>query len=82
LGPPSAPPDTYPWYLDSGASFHMTPHFTHLSSLHHSYRHCIVHIADAFPLSVVVQGTLSSDSFHVPDVSLVSDLTMQLMSAG
>jgi hypothetical protein len=34
LGPPTAPsPDTYSWYLDSGASFHMTPHSTHLSSL-------------------------------------------------
>jgi hypothetical protein len=27
LGPSSNPfPDTYPWYLDSSASFHMTPH--------------------------------------------------------
>jgi hypothetical protein len=34
LGPPSTPsPGTYPWYLDSSASFHMTPHSTHLSSL-------------------------------------------------
>jgi hypothetical protein len=42
LGSPSAPSsDTYPWYFDSGASFHMTPHFAHLSSLHPSYRHCI-----------------------------------------
>jgi hypothetical protein len=34
------------------------------------------------PLSVAGQGTLSSDSFHVPDISLVPDLTMQLMSTG
>jgi hypothetical protein len=35
LGPPSTPsPGNYPWYLDSGASFHMTPYSTHLSSLH------------------------------------------------
>jgi hypothetical protein len=28
-GPPSAPsPGTCPWYFDSGASFHMTPHST------------------------------------------------------
>jgi hypothetical protein len=34
LGPPIAPsPGTYYWYLDSGASFHMTPHSAHLSSL-------------------------------------------------
>jgi hypothetical protein len=83
LGPPTAPsPGTYSWYLDSGASFHMTPHSAHLSSLRPSSHHCIVHTADGSPLSVAGQGTLSSDSFHVPDVSLIPDLTMQLMSAG
>jgi hypothetical protein len=83
LGPPIVPsPGTYYWYLDSGASFHMTPHSTHLSSLRPSSRHCIVHTVDGSPLSIAGQGTLSSDSFHVPDVSLVSDLTMQLMSSG
>jgi hypothetical protein len=82
LGPPTAPsPSTYSWYLDSAASFHMTPHSAHLSSLRSSSRHCIDHTVDGSPLSVAGQGTLSSDSFHVPDVSLVPDLTMQLMSA-
>jgi hypothetical protein len=53
LESPSTPsPGTYPWYLDSGASFHMTPQSAHLSSLHLSYRHCIVHTADGSPLSV------------------------------
>jgi hypothetical protein len=33
------------------------------------------------PLSIAGQGTLSSDCFHVSDVSLIPDLTMQLMSA-
>jgi hypothetical protein len=70
LGPPTAPSlGTYSWYLDSGASFHMTPHSAHLSSLRPSSRHCIVHTADGSPPSVAGQGTLSSDSFHVPDVS-------------
>jgi hypothetical protein len=32
------------------------------------------------PLSVAGRGTLLSNSFHVPDVSYVLDLTMQLMS--
>jgi hypothetical protein len=73
---------TYSWYLNSGASFHMTHHYAHLSSLRPSSRHCIVHTADGSPLFVAGQGTLSSDSFYVPDVSLVPDLTMQLMSAG
>jgi hypothetical protein len=53
LGPPSAPSlGTDPWYLDSGTSFHMTPHSAHLSSLRPSYRHCTVHTADGSPLSV------------------------------
>jgi hypothetical protein len=82
LGPPVAPsPGTYSWYLDSVSSFHMTPHFAHLFSLRPS-RHCIIHIVDGSPLSVAGHGTLSSDSFHVPDVSLVFDLTMQLISVG
>jgi hypothetical protein len=59
----------------------MTPHSAHLSSLR-PYRHCIVHTADGSPLSVAGQSSLSSDSFYVPNVSLVPDLTMQLMSAG
>jgi hypothetical protein len=53
LGPHSTPyPVTSPWYLDSGVSFHMTPHSAHLSSLHLSYHHCIIHTADGSPLSV------------------------------
>jgi hypothetical protein len=83
LGPPSAPSaGTDPWYLDSGASFHMTPHSTHLFALRPSYCHCTVHTTDGSPLSVAGQGTLYSNSFHGPDVSLVPNLTMQLMSVG
>jgi hypothetical protein len=34
LGPPTAPSlGTYSWYLHSTASFYMTPHSAHLSSL-------------------------------------------------
>jgi hypothetical protein len=83
LEPPSTPSlGIDPWYLDYGASFHMIPHSTHLSALRPSYRHCTIHTTDGSPLSVARQGTLCSDSFHVPDVSLVPDLTMQLMSTG
>jgi hypothetical protein len=60
----------------------MTPHSAHLSSLRPSSHHCTVYTADGSPLSVARQGTLSSNYFHVPDVSLVPDLTMKLMSAG
>jgi hypothetical protein len=81
LGPPFvSSPGTNPWYLDSGASFHMTPHSAHLSTFR-PYHHCTVHIADGSPLSVVGQDTLCSGSFNVLGVSLVPDLTMQLMSA-
>jgi hypothetical protein len=83
LRPPSAPSlRTDPWYLDSGASFHMTPHSAHLSALRPSYHHYTVHTIGGSSLSVAGQGTLCSDSFHVTFVSLVSDLTMQLMSVG
>jgi hypothetical protein len=54
----------------------MTPHFAHLSALCPSYRHCTVHTADGSPLSVAEQGMLCSDSFNVPNVSLVPDLSM------
>jgi hypothetical protein len=54
----------------------MTPHSAHLSSLHHSYRHYIVHTANGSPLYVARHDTLSSDSFYVPDISLVPDLTI------
>jgi hypothetical protein len=54
LGPPSAPSlGTDPSYLDSDASFDMTPHSTYLSDLRPSYRHCTVHTADGSPLFVV-----------------------------
>jgi hypothetical protein len=46
LGPPSAPSSGTPWYLDSGASFHMTPQSAHLSSSQPSYCHCIIYTAD------------------------------------
>jgi hypothetical protein len=58
----------------------MTPHSTHLFALRPSYLHCTIHTTDGSPLSVAGQGTLCSNSFHVPDVSHVPDLTMQLMS--
>jgi hypothetical protein len=60
----------------------MTPHSAHLSFMHPSYRHLTVQTTDDSPLSVTGQGTLCSDSFYAPDVSLIPDLTMQLMSAG
>jgi hypothetical protein len=83
LEPPSGPsPGIDPWYLDYVASFHMTPHSAYISALRPSYRHCTVHTVDGSPLSVAGQGILCSDSFHVSNISLVFDLTMQLKSVG
>ncbi|XP_062191268.1 uncharacterized protein LOC133895084 [Phragmites australis] len=73
---------TFPWILDSGASFHMTHDRTNLSSISTPSIPITVHTADGSPLSVAGRGTLLSDSFHVPAVSYVPKLTMQLISAG
>jgi hypothetical protein len=52
------------------ACFHMTPYHTHLSSMSPSSHSLIVHTINGSPVPFVGQGTLSSDSFHVPYVSL------------
>jgi hypothetical protein len=76
-GPPSARSlGTCLWYLDSGASFHMTHHSVHLSSMRPSYRHLTIQTVDGSPLSIARQDTLCYDYFYVPNVSLVPDLTM------
>jgi hypothetical protein len=81
LGLPLAPSGTFSWCLDSSTSFYMTPHPVHLSSMCSPYHHVTVQIADGLPLCIAGQGTLCSDSFYVPDISLVPNLTMQFMSA-
>ena len=70
------------WFLDSGASFHKTPDSTQLSSLSSLDHPLIVQTADGTSLSVTGRGVLSTSSFHVPTVSHVPNLTMQLMFAG
>ena len=70
---------TLPWILDSGASFHMTPDRTSLSSISSSSLPITVQTADGSSISVAGQGTLLSPSFHVPAVSYVPKLTMQLI---
>jgi hypothetical protein len=60
----------------------MTPDHTRLSSICSLSTPLTVQTADGSPLSVVGRGTLSSSSFHVPNVSYVPNLTMQLISAG
>ena len=70
------------WFLDSGASFHMTPDPTQLSFLSSLDHPLVVQTADGTSLPVTGRGVLSTSSFHVPTVSHVPNLTMQLMSAG
>jgi len=59
----------------------MTPDPTQLSFLS-SLDHPLVQTADGTSLPVTGRGVLSTSSFHVPTVSHVPNLTMQLMSAG
>jgi hypothetical protein len=70
------------WFLDSGASFHMTPDSSQLSSLSSLNHPLVVQTADGTSLPVTGRGVLSTSSFHVPTVSHVPNLTMQLKSAG
>ena len=82
--PPPPPPlgISSKWFLDSGASFHMTPDSSQLSSMSRVDPPIIVQTADGTSLPVVGRGVLSTSSFHVPTISHIPQLTMQLMSAG
>jgi hypothetical protein len=83
--PPPPPPSSgisSPWFLDSGASFHMTPNTTHLSSLSSPDLPVVVRTAYGTSLPVAGRGVLSTSSFEVPSVSHVPQLTMQLLSTG
>ena len=69
-----------PWLLDSGASLHMTPDVSLLTSCRPPTHTTRVRIADGTPLPVSSIGHLSTDSFSVPAVSHVPRLSMSLMS--
>ena len=60
----------------------MTSNCTSLSSIRPSSTPITVQTADGSTLPVLGHGTLLSSSFHVPTVSYVPNLTMQLISAG
>jgi hypothetical protein len=60
----------------------MTPNSARLSSICSPSIPLTVQTVDGSPLSIVGHGILSSSSFHVPNVSYVPDLTMQLISTG
>jgi hypothetical protein len=70
-----------PWYLDSGASFHMTSASSILSALRSLVSPVRVITADGTSLPVFSRGTLSTSAFSVPDISHVPSLKMNLFSA-
>jgi hypothetical protein len=65
--PPYPPSGISPWYLDSGASFHMTSDSFLLSAIRSLIFHVRVLTADGTSLPVSSRGTLSTSSFSVPD---------------
>ena len=73
---------TSPWILDIGAYFHMTYDSSTLTSVRPVESPIRVLTADGTPLPVASRGTLSTSSFHVPSISHVPRLTMQLISGG
>jgi hypothetical protein len=78
--PPSAQSGMSPWYLDSGASFHMTSVSSILSALRSLVSPVRVITADGTSLPVSSRGTLSTSSFSIFDVSHVPSLKMNLFS--
>jgi hypothetical protein len=58
--PPSTKSGTSPWYLDSGASFHMTFDSSVMSALHSLISLIRVLTADGTSLPVSSRGTLST----------------------
>ena len=60
----------------------MTHDSTHLSSLRPPSASLFVNTADGTSHSVLSHGTLRTPHFHVPSVSHVPNLKLQLLSAG
>jgi hypothetical protein len=56
----------------------MTHDSTHLDSLSSLHSPVSIKTADGTPLPVVGQGTLYTSSFHVPSISHVPQLHLQL----
>jgi hypothetical protein len=70
-----------PWYLYSGASFHMISASSILSALRSLVSPVCVITADGTSLPISSRGTLSTSFFSVPDVSHVPSLKMNIFSA-
>jgi len=70
------------WVLDSGASFHVTSDHSQLVDCRTVHDGTSVQTADGTPCSITHQGSLSNSHFFVPHVSLVPQLSMNLLSVG
>jgi hypothetical protein len=69
------------WVLDSGASFHVTSNKAHLIACKQTVDGTTIHTADGTSCHVSHGGTFSSH-FYVPDISLVPQLSMNLLFVG
>ena len=70
------------WVLDSGASFHGTSNKTQLIGCKKIVDGTTIHTAYGTSCHVTHEGTFSSPHFYVPDISLVPQLSMNLLSVG
>ena len=69
------------WVLDSGASFHVTSDSSQLVDCKTIHDGASVQTADV-TCSITHQDSLSTAHFTVPNVSLVPQLSMNLLSVG
>jgi len=70
------------WVLDSGASFHVTSDSSQLVDCKTVHDGASVQTTDDTSCSITHQGSLSTAHFTVPNVSLVPQLSMNLLSVG
>ena len=70
------------WVLDSSASFHVTSDSSQLVDCKTVHDGASVQTTDGTSCSITHQGSLSTAHFTVPNVSLVPQLSMNLLSVG
>jgi hypothetical protein len=70
------------WVLDSGASFHVTSNKTQLIDHKQIVYGTTIRTTDGASCHVTHQGSFSSPYFYGPDISLVPQLSMNLLSVG
>jgi hypothetical protein len=81
----SSTPGMCSWLLDSGASFHMTPHKSILSECQSNSNASFVSTADGTALKIEGVGTFKNDlskhnKFYIPKIRLIPKLHLNLLS--